>query len=879
MGVVWKAFDTTLDREVAIKIVTERFATDPDRLARFDREAKVLASLNHPNIAVIYGLHEAQGTHFLAMEMIEGENLAQRLSRGFLSLEEALGLARQIADALEAAHDAGVIHRDLKPANIQLTSQGKAKVLDFGLAKALEVETSVDDPSASPTVTSGGTASGVILGTATYMSPEQARGQAVNRRTDIWSFGCVLYEMLTGQRAFEGTTTSDVIARILEREPDWQALPSGTPHAIRGLLRRCLQKDPHNRLHDSGDARIEIEETLSAPADDLAEVPEVARWRFDPRAVVASVVVGLVVGAALMSWVLRDLSGSASPRPAPAARFEVQIAPEARLALGKRRQVARPLAISPDGSRLVYAAERGDTISLVLRRLDRFEEEILPNTEGGNDPFFSHDGGWVGFFSEDGWLRKVPMDGGPAVDVADVRAIPGHLVGLGAVWTPDDTIVFSLGGTSGLWRVPAGGGSPEPLTKLNGEAGEALHTWPSLLPDGTTVLFTVLTGENRPNEAWIETVNLESGERSILVRGGTDGRYTPTGHLVYVRSGEIVAAPFDIDELGLTGPAQRVLGMDVRSVRGAAQFVVSQTGPLAFISGQAADESNLVWVDREGNAVPLDEEPRWYNPNVCLSPDGRRVVTEIYGDVWVLDLERATETRLTFDGARMATWGPEGDKVIYAAGRSGTQNIYWRAADGTGQPEQLTEGDYVQAAPTFSLDRQALAFYEVNPQTNRDIWHMTQVGRGDAEPFLATPFDEFSPRFSPDGRWLAYTSSESGRPEVYVRPYPSGDGRWQISNAGGWEAVWARDGKEIFYRNGDSVMVVAIRSDGGFSAGKPRLLFKGEYLRGGWYPAYDVHPDGYRFIMIRPTSRSADSELRVVMDGLAMFRRAASETP
>ncbi|UCF68505.1 MAG: serine/threonine-protein kinase, partial [Acidobacteriota bacterium] len=683
MGEVWKAVDTTLDREVAIKILPEAFAASPDRLTRFEREAKLLASLNHPNIATIHGLHESQGTRFLAMELVAGEDLAERLSSGPIPLEQALNLARQVANALAAAHARGVIHRDLKPGNIKITPDGSVKVLDFGLAKAMEAEPVSEgtDPSFSPTLTSTRTGAGVILGTASYMSPAQARGTPVDQRADMWAFGCVLYEMLTGRRIFEGETTSDTLAAVLRADPDWDALPQDTPRAIRRLLRRCLEKDPERRLHSALDARIEIDDALSEhdepPPSSVALRPAKRRWL--PWAVAAFFALLAII--AIVSVEDRSVHESSHLAVALPLKLELHAALSGELIA----------ALSPDGKRLAFAAREEDTIRLYLRSLDSPEVSMVPETEGASSPFFSPDGQWVAFFAE-GKLKKVSVQGGTPVDLCDAPS------GRGGTWISEETIIFTPLYTSGLARVSASGGEPEIITVPDSSRNERTHRWPDVLPGAKAIVFTVGTLD-KPGyyeDATIAAVDLESGEVRTLIEGGSFARYSRSGHLVYSREGSLLAVPFDAQQLTVTGPPSPVLeGVARDTTSGAVHYAISRAGTLMYIpEGIESPEVTVAWVDRDGRAETLFRMPRPFQAP-RLSPDGTKLVVGVGpglgdGDIWVHDLAAGKSTRLTFESDYIAPiWTPDGVRVVFGVTRGGSEGIAWKAADGSDAEELI----------------------------------------------------------------------------------------------------------------------------------------------------------------------------------------------
>ena len=848
MGEVYEARDTKLGRNVAIKVLPAAFANDPERLARFQREAKMLAALNHPSIATIYGLEHSNSTHFLIMELVSGDTLAERIKReGAMPVEEALKIAVQIAEALEAAHERGIIHRDLKPANVKVTPEGRVKVLDFGLAKAFAGDGSLDLSNA-PTLTAMGTEEGKILGTAAYMSPEQARGKPVDKKTDIWAFGCVLYELLTGKRAFRGETTQDTIAAILEREPNWQALPPRTPAQIRNLLRRCLQKDVNKRGRDAGDLRIEIEETFAAPSG--VELAAAAQPKRDWRRVA---VLGLAGLALLAVGVVAAWSLKTSP-PQPITRTVINLSAGQQLAGLNSPAVA----LSPDATHLAYVARQGGTQQIYLRALDSLEARPIPGTEGGLSPFFSPDSQWLGFFAA-GKLMKVPVSGGATVALAD----GGNL--FGASWGTQGMIAFAPRGV--LQEVSDTGGASQPLTRL--EKGEDLHVWPEFLPDGKAVLFAAGNGGVRFANAKIVVQMLGTGERRSLIQGGAVPHYARSGYLVYAQAGNLVAAPFDPRRLVVTGTGVPVVEGVPQSYGFASQYSVSATGTLVYIpeGGQHSNESKLVWVSRSGSEQPLAAPAHSYL-TPTLSPDGRRVAVVIQGQVWLYDLLRGPLTRLTFEGSlnQSPVWTPDGKRIAFSSNKEGPLSIYWELADGSGGlVERLTPGETGRGPRSFSPDGQLLAFTETNTTTGLDIW-VLRMGDRKAQPFLRTRFQEWGPQFSADGRWLAYVSDESDRDEVYVQPYPGPGGKWQISTEGGTEPVWNPNGRELFYRSGDKMMAVEITTQPGFTVGKPRILFEGRYELAPVAAAnYAVSPDGQRFLMIKPPEQSSSSFTQIVV--------------
>ncbi len=711
MGAVYRARDTTLGREVALKLLPEFVAGDSEKIQRLEREARLLASLSHPNIATLHGLEESNGLKYLVMELVPGETLADRISRGPVRLEECIGIFRQIAEGLEAAHEKGVIHRDLKPANVVVTPEGRVKILDFGLAKAVAEEASSSDLSKSPTLTREGTEQGVILGTASYMSPEQARGKTLDRRTDIWSFGCVFYEALTRKKAFSGETVSDTLAAILEKEPDWTALPAATSAKIRDLLRRCLQKDLHRRQQHIGDARIEIDE----PSESHATVP---RQRYLPWAVAA-----LLLGIALWS-----LSRPVAEGERAVSWLTVSVPPEHALVLGNETS----LALSPDGRRLVYAGRSEGARRLYIRSLDELEASPVPGTEGVTTAFFSPDGEWLGFLTEAGLIKKVQLDGGSPITLSDVQSMPG------ADWGPGDTILVA--DDSRLLRISASGGTPSVLTTPDADLGETAHRYPQFLPDGKTALFTI-RGKGTPR---IGLVSLETGEYRVLPVGGAFARYVRTGHLVYVSGSVLFAAPFDLDRLALTGAPVPVLEGVYDTTDLMALYALSADGTLVYLPRDL--ELTLVWVDRKGAVRPILEDRRHYQaPRV--SPDGRRIAVWVDGHISVFEMDRGAMSQVTVgpNQERWPVWTYDGSRLTFR--RDDPPNLFWQPADGSGEAERLTTSDNLQRPTSWSPDGNYLLYTDVGPDGG-DIALLT-LGDGETQLFPQTPAGEGSGVFSP----------------------------------------------------------------------------------------------------------------------------------
>jgi eukaryotic-like serine/threonine-protein kinase len=899
MGEVYRAHDATLGRDVAIKILPEAWLTDPDRRARLDREARVLASLNHPHIGAIYGVEDAGGARALVLELVEGPTLQERLGardsglgklqtplptlqpqasglrRGRpLPLDEALQVAEQIADALETAHDKGIIHRDLKPANIKITPQGVVKVLDFGLAIYQPTRPELDGwpPDAArlathaPTMLVQATQPGVILGTAGYMSPEQARGQSIDKRSDIWAFGCVLYEMLTGRAPFERDTMSDSLAAILERDPDWALLPAATPALVRRLLERCLAKDPKQRLRDAGDARLEIDEALRSPAPAAnTDVDRARRWTAGRLglALFATAAVAGVVG-----WTLKPAPPSNS---GDRSIIRLVIVPPADEPLILDRPA---IAISHDGRTIAYVAGRGGRQRIYLREIDQYNDTPIPGTEGGFAPFFSPDGQWVGFFA-DRKLKKVLRSGGLPVSLADVADIGVSSSGTGS-WEAQDTIFFTPDVSSAIWRVSSEGGAPTAITRQ--ADNEIVHYWPQLLPGGKALLFSALGGGTT---AQVFVQRLETGERRPLGLRGIGARYIPTGHLVYGQGATLMAVPFDPDRLAVTGSHVVALSGVLEAYRlrtTTVNFVppisVSDAGTVAYVPANPQPRQHaLVWVDRSGleHAVGASGGV-YFQPRV--SADGRRIAVAVRGgdqdDVWLYDLTRQTWSRFTAEGnSGFPVWPPDGRTLTYNSDNAGLLSVYSKPLDGSGPARRLIASDRATYTFPFSWSRDgALAFVATVPRGVQDIWVLRSDGDGKPTPVLQTQFAEGAPTFSPDGRWLAYVSNETGRNEIYIRPFPGPGERLTISTEGGNEPVWPPRSRELFYRNGDAMMAVEIATGPTFTVGKPRRLFERPYERSqAFWPNYGVTADGQRFVMVKRIDQGeAPTQINVVVN-------------
>ena len=865
MGVVYRAIDTSLGRSVAIKVLPEHCARDAERRSRFEREARLLAALNHKNIAAIHGLETHGEFCFLALEFVPGETLEERLAREAPDLAEALRIVRQLAEALEAAHDRGIIHRDLKPANVKITPRGEVKVLDFGLAKALDVLAAGPD---APTAMLDETESGVILGTAAYMSPEQARGKPVDKRTDVWSFGCVLYEMLTRRRAFAGQTASDCIAAILGKDPEWTAIPDATPKTVVKLLKRCLEKDPQQRLRDIGDARLELDDALAGPE----EAAPVVR----PRLRIAAITVALVVIAATaVAGVL--LVGRTAPAP-PVTRFAIPMAPDEVVG-----PIGNSVRLSADGRQLAWATvnTHGRTV-IYSRQFDDFDGKALPGTAGGISPFFSPDGKWIGFWhTASRTLKKLALSGGAPAVIAPYES------GAFASWSASGDLFAAISHPGALVRIPAGGGKPIAVTALDTARGDRLHTRGALLPGGKAILFVITgAGMETHDDARIAVHSLETGRHKVLIEGGMSPFYSLTGHIVYAREGKLHAVPFDVERLEVTGPPVAVVsGVFTCTITGAAHFSLAENGTLAYAPGIVlGGRRQLVWVDREGKFEALSAPERAYlHPR--LSPDDRRLAVEIEGpvhDFWTYEFERGVMSKVTLEGlSHWPLWTPDGSRLTFRRWVNGAFTMWSIPADRSTPAQRLTEVGRMQSPGSWTPDGRIVAFTQVSFDTGADVFVMDMADRM-PRALVQTQFSEGAPRFSPDGHYLAYTSNESGRNEIYVQAYPGPGPKVQVSTEGGSDVVWKRRGGELYYRDGDRMMAVEISTSGAFRASRPKVLWTGEYAHGlgsmcgppGTTSSnYDVTADGQRFLMIRH-QEEAPRRINVVVNWTEELKRA-----
>ena len=859
MGEVYRARDSRLKREVALKILPESFASDPERLARFQREAEVLASLNHPNIAAIYGLEGGA----LVLELVEGDTLADRIARGSIPLDEALPIARQIAEALEAAHERGIIHRDLKPANVKVTPAGAVKVLDFGLAKLAKLAESgsgIGDQGSgrtaahvtnSPTITSPAmmTGAGMILGTAAYMSPEQAKGREADKRSDIWAFGCVLFEMLTGTRAFAGDDVTEVLASVIRSEPDWKALPAATPAAIGRLLRRCLQKDRTRRLADIADARLEIDEAIAAPASgaDLGAVVPVAPRRSAWRAVApwaAALLLSVVTG--VIVWALR-------PAPATPQSVRFNIPPPGTVP-------AEMFSLSHDGRVIVFVAPDGPTTRLWIRPLDGLEARALSGTDGATYPFWSPDSSSIGFFAE-GKLKKIALSGGPAQTLCDVAD------GRGGSWNSAGMIVFSDGPASLLQRVPATGGIPTAASTRGDRGTIEAHRFPVFLPDGQHFVYTVTS--DQADVAGLYISSLAGAAPARLLPDVTNAMYVPGGSarggwLLFRRDDTLMAQPFDPDGLTFTGDMFPVVEQIPNSRNaGFGAFSAAANGTLVYRDGREGSNRELAWVDRTGARLGVPNSVGAIFGALRLSPDQRTAAVIIGGGasdshIWLQDLERDVLSRFTFQPGlhTIGAWSPDGNRLAYGVRPAGVTNtdIYQKSRGGNGEEELLVRAGVNGFVQDWSTDGDWILYQQNGP--SNDLWLLPLAGDRKPVPYLQTPFNESGGRFWPAGNnasgWIAYVSNESGQPQVYVQTVPASGAKYQISTTGGGQPMWRRDGRELFYVSADrKLMAVPMAVGAGVTPGTPQALFDAEFS------GYEPSADGQRFLVNVPAGGQA----------------------
>lgn len=852
MGEVYQAKDTKLGRDIAIKMLPVEFAIDSGRVERFQREARLLASLNHPNIAAIYGLEESGRTSFLVMELIEGDTLAERLKQGPIPIEESLKLALQIAEGLEAAHEKGVIHRDLKPANIKVTPEGKIKILDFGLAKAFAPDQGEAKPSDSPTISAAATRQGVILGTAAYMSPEQAKGKTVDKRADIWAFGVVLFEMLTGKMLFGGETVTETLAAVIKGEPDWSLLPQELCPRIRFMIERCLEKESKNRYSSISDVRVDIRKVLEEPAGirypSVEMLKPVSNIKFIMPWVIASIIILAIVAGFL--FVRRN-----PPQPRDIVRMEhiLQEGEQFNIPVGSVLKMGHTLDVSPDGRKILYSTQRG----LSLLSLDRIRAEIIPGTdENPQSPFFSPDGEWIGFWSQkNNKLKKISVHGGSPVDLCDVDWV------FGAQWCEDDRIIYG-DVTRGIMRVSANSGTPEVLVEMGQCA------FPQLLPDNKSILFTDMSG----HPFMIVIQNLETKDRKDLFQGAF-AHYIPTGHLVYltgeIMKGVIMAVSFDPVK-------QEAKGAHIPVIDGMLLGSTSNSGTLAYIPARIIEQAsgilsrrNLVWVDRTGNETPLNAPPDYYR-TPKISPDGTKVALSIEGDnpdIHIWDSIHENMKRLTFKEYRddVPIWTPDGEYIIFTSNRGKKAGIYRKAYDGTGETEELVSVQSGNSLIPHFLVGDGKSLVLAQGSVSGNVSFISQITIGDKtslKPLLKEKYVVTHPSISPDRKYMAYAATESGNLGIYVCPFPDvKSGKWQISSPGEYaeSPIWSPDGTELFYLNRDNVMAVQVDTRSSFSYGKPKALFKLSYVTGYIESvAYDIHPNGKRFLMLKEVESTGE---------------------
>ncbi len=862
MGEVYQAKDQVLGREVAIKVLPDEFAKDADLVARFQREAKLLASLNHPNIAAIHGLEQFEGKNFLVLELVEGETLADRIKTRPIPVEESLKLSLQIAEALEAAHEKGVIHRDLKPANIKVTPEGKVKILDFGLAKAFAGDKEEVNLSNSPTLSNLTTQQGVILGTAAYMSPEQARGKPVDKRADIWAFGCVLFEMLTKRAAFSGKDVTDILAAVVRAEPDWSGLPANLHWRIRELLERCLEKEARNRCSGISDARVEIQKALADSSGLLAQPSIPAAPKRKLRMMLPWIAASLVLGAIITGVAVWKLKPTPPPEPDQVMRFDYEL-PEGQ-EFGPLNYLN--LAVSPNGRQFVYCTSKG----LYIRSLDELTAKLISGTEGGAlNPFFSPDGKWIGYVClKDLKLKKIATNGAAPEVLCDVTGAGG-----GAWWHEDNTIVYGQFAHD-IMRISANRGTPESIVKL--KSGRLIY--PQILPDGKSIMYTSYPSNSQPQ---IVVQSLKSGEAKTLFTG-YNARFIPTGHIVYrlLNNNNLFAVQFDPAKLSVQGEPVSVLERIM-------QYDVSRSGTLAYIpltSLPVTAKRTLVWVNREGKEEPLSVPPNEYS-DIRISPDGKRVALQVATpkhNIWIWDIVGKSMMPLTFDeGAGNTTplWTPDGKGILYTSDPENTilGSVYWKASDGTGEVEKLSSSPGRGLLPySLSSDGKSLVLWEVtlNP-LHWDIGMFSMEGDHERRELLQERYFVKEPRISPNGSWMAYASNESGKFEVYVCPFPEvKKGKWRISPSGGNHPLWSPDGRELFYNSGDATMAAPVETAPQFKYKTPTVLFRGSAGKiidqastdMTDFTYWDISPDGKRFLMLKDAPALAPRKINIVVN-------------
>jgi eukaryotic-like serine/threonine-protein kinase len=889
MGLVYRARDTKLGRDVALKILSDSFANDPERLARFTREAQTLASLNHPNIAHIHGFEESGGVRALVMELVEGEDLSQRIARGPIPVDESLLIAKQIAEALEAAHEHGIIHRDLKPANIKVRDDGMVKVLDFGLAKAMDVASGASGSPAglsmSPTITTPAmTLAGIILGTAAYMAPEQARGKPVDKRADIWAFGVVVFEMLTGRRAFVGDDISITLASVMMKEPEWSALPAATPLGLRRLLTRCLKKDPKARMRDIGDARLQIEELLSGAPEELSVPATPRRLSLWQRARPWMSAGALALGLVLIAISIIALRRPAAVAPA-AAPVTFTIAPPENTAFGGPRSLgsgsATQVAISPDGQNIVFVAGASSGYQIWLRAVATLASRPIPGTEGGVFPFWSPDSRFIGFFAA-GKLKKIQIAGGPPIVLCDAP------LARGGSWSRDDVILFTPSTNGPLQRVSSAGGVPAVVTTLDPTTGETNHRWPYFLPDGRHFLYTASVGTCCPasKPSLIRIGSLDPAEAAVTLFEGAESSVSyASGHLLFVPEDELLMAqPFDLNTRQLKGAAFPLAEHVSREGSRYGGASASENGTLVYAHGESQPR-RLTWFDRAGRALATlgDAAPYSSSSSLALSRDEQRVaVAQATGrpanvDIWIIDLVRGGPARRqTFEPGADAqpVWSPDGTQIAFSGPRSGKISLRQKLVDETAADALLLEGPGNITPDDWSADGRYIVF-EDKTSGNIDLWVLPLFGDRKPFPLLRTEFDESQAVFAPDGHWFAYSSNEGGERNVFVQPFPVTGGKNQISTDGGSQPVWRADGKELFYLRADgTLMAVPIEAGGQFTAGGPQALFRTAVpIFNSSRGQYAVTKDGKRFLTTASPEQPSVAPLTVVVNWTSSIQK------
>jgi hypothetical protein len=866
MGEVYQAHDPNIGRDVAIKVLPAQYSADAERLARFELEVRAAGALNHPNVLAVYDVGQHDGAPFVVSELLEGETLSAKLRTGPLPQRKAVDYAAQIARGLAGAHARGIVHRDLKPENVFIAPDGRAKILDFGVAKL----TQGNGPHSHAERTTRGvqTDAGAVIGTAGYMAPEQVRGQPVDHRADIFSFGAVLFEMLSGRPAFRAGSAADTLSAVLRDEPP--ALSDSNRHVappLERLVLHCLEKDPAARFQSANDLAFALEALAGVPVSGPQGIapPTPAGHGGTRRERIAWAVAAVALAGAAVALVLPWLRRAPQDAPTAAVRFLIA-PPEGQLA-------GAPL-ISPDGRRVVLTVtDAAGRQSLWLRPLDALDAQRLPGTEAGGQPFWSPDSRSIGFIAA-GKLKRVDVAGGPAQTLADA-------ISVGGAWNRDGVIVFSRASTEGLYRIPAAGGTPEPLTTLDASRNEYVHAWPHFLPDGRHFLYVAGTSPREKSAVFVGS--LDSKQTRPLLDVESSVAYAPPGYLLYAREGTLVARPFDATRLELSGeavPLVKQIGFTLSS--GGAHFSVSDTGTLLYRTNPAAADTQLVWFDRAGRQLETVGRAGHYS-DIRLSPDGKRLAFQRLdpengaSDVWLLELASGTTSRLTFDPANDgdAVWSPDGGRVVFSSMRDGLPNLYQKLSSGAGGEELLLETADSKIANDWSPDGRHVLYNAMSRQS-QDLWVLPLFGERRPEPFARTDFQESGGRFSPDGRWVAYTSNESGRLEVYVQSFPASGGKWQVSNGGGGSPRWRRDGRELFYISADGKQLMAVGVDGSsdtFKAGVPEPLFEPRVGAISGDSPYDVAADGRRFLINAVVEETVPAPVTVVMNWTADLRR------